>query len=116
VLVTKPPNRLRVLPHNWRGRHQIAKAQARSLLDLGCGGGVLPESRCQRLPKPDLSYDQPYDGQTEYGNPDSEDAANEGVCFHASTLVLPLPRALIERICWFIDANDGDERSLAAPS
>lgn len=47
VMVTTPPNRLKVLADNWRGRHQIAKAQARSLLDLGCGGGVLPESRCQ---------------------------------------------------------------------
>jgi hypothetical protein len=29
------PNELKVLPHNRRGRHQIAKAQAGSLLGLG---------------------------------------------------------------------------------
>jgi hypothetical protein len=47
--------RLKVLADNWRGRHQIAKAQAGSLLGLGLGGRVLPISGCQRHTEPDLS-------------------------------------------------------------
>ena len=97
VVVTLAPNGLKVLPHNWRGRHQIAEAQAGSLRGLGLGGGVLPIPGCQRFTKPDLSYDQPDDSQTEHGDPDSEDAASEGVCFHGSTLALAAPKVLIER-------------------
>jgi hypothetical protein len=85
------------LPDDRGGRHQISKAQAGSLRGLGLGGGVLPIPGCQRFTKPDLSYHQPDDGQTEHGDPDSEDAANEGVCFHAPTLAPAVPKVLIER-------------------
>ena len=106
VLVTTPPNRQRMLSHNWRGRHQIAKAQAGSLLDLGLGGRVLPISGCQRHTEPDLSYEQHDDGQTKHGGPDSKDAANEVVCFHGPTLVPCRPKVLIERIERLIDGSD----------
>jgi hypothetical protein len=109
-------NGLKVLPHNWRGGHEIAKAQAGSLLGLGLGGGVMPESRCQCLPKPDLSYDQPDDGQTEHGDADSENVANEGICFHGPTLSRAAPRVLIERNHSAIDRSDeGEKRWLLPP-
>ena len=37
VLVTLAPNRLKALPHNRGSGHQIANAQAGSLLGLGLG-------------------------------------------------------------------------------
>ena len=109
------PNGLKVLPHNWRGRHQIAKAQAGSLRCLGLGGGVLPIPGCQRFTKPDLNYDQADDGQTEHGDPDSEDAANEGVCFHGPTLSRAAPRVLIERNHSAIDRSDEGEKGWPFP-
>ena len=96
----------RDLPDDRGGRHQIAKAQAGSLLGLGLGGRVLPISGCQRHTEPDLSYDQPDDGQTEHGGPDSEDAANEVVCFHGPTLAPAVPKVLIERNHSAIDRSD----------
>jgi len=101
---------LKVLPHNWRGGHEIANAEAGSLRGLGLSGGVLPIPGCQRFTKPDLSYDQPDDGQTEHGDPDSEDAASEGVCFHGPTLSRAAPRVLIERNYSAIDGSDEGEK------
>ena len=93
-----PQNGLKVLPPNWCGRHHIAKAQAGSLRRLGLDDTVLPITRCQRFTQADLNYDQPDNRQTEDDGPNSRDAAREGVCFHASTLVHHAPRVLIERI------------------
>ena len=70
----------------------------------------MPIPGCQRFTKPDLSYDHPDDGQTEHGDPDSEDAANEGVCFHGPTLSRAAPGVLIERNYSAIDRSDEGEK------
>ena len=106
MLVTTPPNRLKVLPHNWRGRHQIAKAQVGGLRGLGLGGGVRPNSGCEKLARPERNYDRPNEGQTEHDAPDSENAASEGGCFHGSTLSLDALRVLIVRNHSVIDGSD----------
>jgi hypothetical protein len=94
------------LPDNRGSDHQIAKAQAGSLLSFGLGSGVVPVPGSQRPTKPDLSHCQPNDGQTEHDGPDSEDAASEGVCFHGPNLALHAPRVLIERNHSTIDGSD----------
>jgi len=110
------PNRLKALPRNCASSHQIAKAQVGSLRGLGLGGGVMPESRCQRRPHPDLGYGQPEDGQTEHDGPDSEDAASNGVCFHGPTLAIHTQRVLIERNHSAIEGSDeGKTVAVAVP-
>ena len=71
------PDGLKVLPHNWRGRHEVANAQAGSLLGLALDGIEVSIADYERRPQPYLKSDQPDDGQTEHDGPDSEDAASE---------------------------------------
>jgi hypothetical protein len=92
---------LKVLPDNRGSRHQITKAKAWSLRDLG-----LSKSRCERFSQAKLNSDHSDDGQTEDNGPDSQDTASEGVCFHGPTLFFQAPRVLIERICGSIDGSD----------
>jgi hypothetical protein len=75
----------------------------------------LPIPGCQRLTKPDLSYDQADDGQTERDDPDSEDAASAGVCFHGPTLSRAKTRVLIERNHSAIDRSDEGEKRCQLP-
>lgn len=99
-------NRLKVLPHNRTSGHQIPNAQAGNLRGLSLDGGVLSKSRRQRLTQPNLSHDQSNDGQTNHDEPDSEDAASKGGCFHGPTLAFEAPRVLIERNHAAIDGTD----------
>ena len=87
-----------ILPDNRGGGHEIANAQAGSLLGVALGSSVLPVSACQRRSKSDLNHAQPDEGEAESDNPDSEDFASDGVCFHDPTLSRMAPRVLIERI------------------
>ena len=104
---TKPKaRRWPISPLLTSGSHQIRYADAWGRRAARLAGGGLADSRCQGLSKPDLSYDQPDDGQTQDGGPDSEDAANEGVCFHGPTLAPAAPRVLIERNHSAIDRSD----------
>jgi hypothetical protein len=69
-------------------------------------GAVYSISHCERFTQTEPNTGHPDDGQTKHDDPDSEDAASNGVCFHGPTLALETPKVLIEKKHRFIHAVD----------
>ena len=113
-MVNLAPNRLKMLPYNGASSHCISKAHVRSLRASGLRGAVQSILHCQRFTQTEPNTGHPDDGQAEHDDPDLQDAASMGVCFHGPTLALDAPKVLIERNGFAIDGSD--ERRKAVDS
>jgi hypothetical protein len=69
-------------------------------------------SRRQRCAQINFKPDESGHSRTQHDGSDSYEVTRRGIYFHASNLAPHRLRVLIERICGFIDANDGSRRSL----
>ena len=92
------------------GSHHVRDTNARSLRAVRLAGGGLADSRCQRFAQGQFKPDDGGEGCTNHDDPDSHEVSGRGICFYASNLVLHPLRALIERICLFIDGSDERQR------
>jgi hypothetical protein len=96
------------------GSHHVRDTNARGLRAVGLAAGGLADSRRQRLAQGKFKPDDGGESGTNHDDPDSHEVSCRRVCFHGSSVVLHRLKVLIERIYWFIDANDGGPTTAAS--